>query len=97
MRRVGLLAVAAVGAALAGAPAALAHDGGVPAPRAERIGRSVEGRPIGVVRIGDPAAPRKLLVVGCIHGDECAGRAWSSACAGAARRPPASSCCSCAT
>ncbi len=74
MRRVGLLAVAAVGAALAGAPAALAHDGGVPAPRAERIGRSVEGRPIGVVRIGDPAAPRKLLVVGCIHGDECAGR-----------------------
>ena len=41
----------------------------------ERIGRSVEGRPIGMVAVGDPAARRTVLVVGCIHGDECAARA----------------------
>ncbi len=41
------------------------------------IGRSVQGRPIGVTRItaaGD-VVRRRVLVVGCIHGDECAGRA----------------------
>ena len=37
------------------------------------LGRSVEGRPITAVEIGDPASRRKILVVGCIHGDECAG------------------------
>jgi protein MpaA len=41
---------------------------------AEVIGRSVQGRPITLARIGDPAAPRKVLAVGCIHGDETAGR-----------------------
>ncbi|MEA2248880.1 MAG: murein peptide amidase [Solirubrobacteraceae bacterium] len=46
-----------------------------PAPRIERLGESVKGRPINVVRVGDPAARRKVLVVGCIHGDEFAGRA----------------------
>jgi murein peptide amidase A len=40
----------------------------------EVIGRSVQGRPITLVRIGDPAAPRKVLAVGCIHGNEPAGR-----------------------
>ena len=40
----------------------------------EVIGRSVQGRPITLARIGDPAAPRKVLVVGCIHGNEPAGR-----------------------
>ncbi|MFL5870080.1 MAG: M14 family metallopeptidase [Solirubrobacterales bacterium] len=34
------------------------------------IGHSVDGRPIKVQRIGDPAAPTKVLVVGNIHGDE---------------------------
>ncbi|MBI5106667.1 MAG: DUF2817 domain-containing protein [Solirubrobacterales bacterium] len=43
--------------------------------RVERLGRSVQGRPIGLTRIGPQDAPRKVLVVGCIHGDECAGRA----------------------
>jgi protein MpaA len=38
------------------------------------IGRSVQGRPITLVRVGDPAAPRKVMAVGCIHGDEPAGR-----------------------
>jgi len=40
----------------------------------EVIGRSVQGRPIVLARVGDPAAPRKVLVVGCIHGTEPAGR-----------------------
>ena len=37
------------------------------------LGRSVKGRPIAAIEIGDPASPRKALVVGCIHGNECAG------------------------
>jgi protein MpaA len=40
----------------------------------EVIGHSVQGRRITLVRVGDPAAPRKVLVVGCIHGNEPAGR-----------------------
>jgi protein MpaA len=73
MRRLPALLAAAVGVALA-APAPAAVEQASPAPRVERLGRSVQGRPINVVRIGDPAAPRKVLVVGCIHGDEPAGR-----------------------
>ena len=38
----------------------------------EIIGRSVLRRPIVVHRVGDPAASVHVLVVGCIHGDECA-------------------------
>jgi protein MpaA len=37
------------------------------------IGYSVEHRPIRVVVVGDPRAPRRMLVVGCVHGDERAG------------------------
>ena len=53
-----------------------------PTPRAREVdnvhsvhqlGRSVEGRPIKVWRIGNPQAASRVLVVGCIHGDECAG------------------------
>jgi murein peptide amidase A len=44
------------------------------APATEVIGHSVEHRPITVTRIGDPAAPRKILVVGEVHGNEAAGR-----------------------
>jgi murein peptide amidase A len=40
----------------------------------EVVGRSVQGRPIILTRRGDPAAPRKVLAVGCIHGNEPAGR-----------------------
>jgi protein MpaA len=59
-------------AGVLGAALALA---GPPMPAAaERIGRSVEGRPIGLTRVGDPAATRRVLVVGCVHGHECAGR-----------------------
>jgi murein peptide amidase A len=39
------------------------------------LGRSIEGRPIRAVELGDPAAPRRVLVVGCVHGSESAGEA----------------------
>jgi protein MpaA len=42
------------------------------------LGRSSDGRPIVAIRAGDPAGPR-LLVVGCIHGTECAGIAVARA------------------
>ncbi len=44
----------------------------VPVP-VQTLGRSVQGRPITAVEFGDPGAQRKLLVVGCIHGNEPAG------------------------
>ncbi len=37
------------------------------------LGRSRQGRPIEAIRTGDPESSRRVLVVGCIHGDECAG------------------------
>jgi murein peptide amidase A len=49
-------------------------------PRAnilERVGvagRSREGQPIRIEQLGDTALPGRLLVFGCIHGDECAAR-----------------------
>ncbi len=58
-----------VAVAAAGAPAAAGP------PAAQQLGRSWQGRPIEVVRAGDPGSPRRVLVVGCIHGDECAGMA----------------------
>jgi protein MpaA len=39
---------------------------------AQRIGHSSQGRPIVVMRSGSPSGVR-VLVVGCIHGNECAG------------------------
>jgi protein MpaA len=42
------------------------------------LGRSSDGRPIIVVRTGDSQATR-MLIVGCIHGDECAGIAVARA------------------
>ncbi len=41
--------------------------------RVEVIGESVRERPIRAVEMGDRASARKVLVVGCIHGNECAG------------------------
>lgn len=48
-----------------------------PIVRQERLGRSAQGRPIGVTRLRRDGASvrRRVLVVGCVHGDECAGRA----------------------
>lgn len=39
------------------------------------VGRSYDGRPIRAWRIGNPRSSRRILVVGCIHGSECAGTA----------------------
>lgn len=44
----------------------------VPVDADIEIGRSVEGRQISVIRRGDPMGAR-VIVVGCIHGDESAG------------------------
>jgi protein MpaA len=61
MRRVALLALALVLLASAGPE------------RRHLLGRSVEGRLIPAIELGDPASKRTALVVGCIHGSECAG------------------------
>ena len=54
--------------------AALALVGGHQAtPSVELVGRSALGRPIRAVAYGRPDAVRTVLVVGCIHGDECEG------------------------
>jgi Penicillin-insensitive murein endopeptidase/Zinc carboxypeptidase len=49
------------------------------------LGRSADGRPIHAFRTGNPQAPRRILVVGCIHGDECAGMAVTRRLLGLAR------------
>ena len=41
--------------------------------RVAPLGRSVRGTPIVALERGDPSSRRKVLVVGCIHGTECAG------------------------
>ena len=48
---------------------------GPDAKRRVRIGRSVRGAAITAVRAGDTGSPTRALVVGCIHGNECAGTA----------------------
>jgi murein peptide amidase A len=63
---------------------ALAVGQGHAVHRTSVIGRSVDGRPIHVVETGTPGRPR-ILVVGCIHGNECAGMAVIRA---LKRRPP---------
>ncbi len=55
--------------------------------RHELLGRSALGRPIQIVEIGDPDEVRRILVVGCIHGDEPQGIRIAAALAGA--KPPA--------
>jgi protein MpaA len=44
-----------------------------------RLGRSAEGRPIRAVEVGNPRAATRVLVVGCVHGDEPAGIAVAKA------------------
>jgi murein peptide amidase A len=71
------VALAAAAAAAQDAPpvAAVAPVAPVPPLHAELVGRSAGGRAIRLVRVGDPAALRKVLVVGCVHGTERAGLA----------------------
>ncbi len=40
--------------------------------RAGVVGHSAAGKPIGLRQLGDPSIAGKVLIVGCIHGDECA-------------------------
>ena len=73
IERAGLEAAGAPGAGK-GAPAG--RSGGPSAVDGSLvIGRSVQGRPIRAVRVGSARAPRRVLVVGAIHGVEPAGRA----------------------
>jgi hypothetical protein len=39
------------------------------------LGRTARGRRVRAFRLGNPAGRRRVLVVGCIHGTECAGMA----------------------
>jgi len=74
MRIAGLCALTV--AALAAAPLVRAGNGAHTAGRRTvLLGRSVDGRPIRAVELGDFDGPRSALVVGCIHGNECAGMA----------------------
>jgi protein MpaA len=61
------LALLSLALLLAGAAAS---SGGV---RRVVLGRSLQARPIAAYELGDPGNARKVLVVGCIHGNECAG------------------------
>jgi protein MpaA len=79
VRRILLAAATTLVATGSPASAALLHG--------EVVGHSVQQRPIRVVRVGDPEAPRKVLVVGCIHGSERAGLAITKALR-AAEPPP---------
>ncbi len=53
----------------------LLSSAGPAAARATRhlLGYSVDGRVIVAYELGDPASARKVLVVGCVHGNEPAG------------------------
>ena len=53
----------------------------------ELAGRSVEGRPIQLYAVGPVDAGFRILVVGCIHGDECAGMAVTRRLLGSAAAP----------
>jgi protein MpaA len=64
VRRIAVLAGCAV---LAAASASLGE-----AAHVVLLGRSVDGRPITAIEVGNPAGTR-VLVVGCIHGSEPAG------------------------
>ena len=69
---------------------ALASGHGPAVHRTSVIGHSVDGRAIHVAESGTPGQPR-ILVVGCIHGNECAGMAVVRRCgAGRRRRMPTS-------
>ena len=75
MRRRGVIASCALALAAAAHAGAVNATAGADAAvhRTVLLGRSVDGRPITAVETGDPDTQRKTLVVGCIHGNECAG------------------------
>jgi hypothetical protein len=71
------LGLATAGAALAAAVLAASPPsaGGEPIVRASTFGVSARGRPLRVLELTGERATRRVLVIGCIHGNECAGRA----------------------
>ena len=76
MRELLTALLVALGLAAEREPEPAAAPGGTAATAAaETFGRSAQGRPLRVVRTGDPAAPARVLVVGSIHGNETAGHA----------------------
>jgi protein MpaA len=77
-RRRTVLVVGLVAALAAALPvgAGAASAGGM---RTVVVGRSVHRRPIVAHVLGSASAKRRVLLVGCIHGDECAGRALLAA------------------
>ncbi|HTA06016.1 MAG TPA: M14 family zinc carboxypeptidase [Solirubrobacteraceae bacterium] len=93
MRTTGSIAFAAAVLALCllsvevGAVSATKPTGDGGQQRTIVFGHSVRGRPLVAHVLGADAAPRKIMLVGCIHGNECAGRAILSALA--RREPPA--------
>jgi|SRR5947209_5668411 len=79
-------------------PTATAHAPRSPSPQARPLsdalvhrrlvlGYSVDHRPITAIERGDPDSPRRVLVVGCIHGNEPAGIAIARALATTAVPP----------
>lgn len=68
-----MIGVKASAAALAGLIAFVIAGAGTAAARTVLIGHSVDGRPITARVVGPDSAKRKILLVGCIHGNECAG------------------------
>lgn len=68
----GGLAFTALAAGLAGQGAG-ADSGATAATEQQVIGRSVQGRAITAVQVGDPVGSRVALLVGVIHGDEHGG------------------------
>jgi murein peptide amidase A len=74
---VATLVTALAAGAIAGSGAGAMSIAVVPVAQQTLIGRSAQGRPIAVTRIayGGERVRRRVLVVGCVHGDECAGRA----------------------
>ena len=69
----GLILAAALLGGWSAAAETPSHSVGRSAEHARVLGRSWEGRPIRAFRLGDTSSNRRLLVVGCIHGDECEG------------------------
>jgi murein peptide amidase A len=70
-----LTAISAIVLVASTAPVTYAPAAPRTQPRRLVIGHSVRGRPIVAWEYGLPSARRKVLVVGCIHGNECAGLA----------------------
>jgi protein MpaA len=70
----GLLSLSRMRGAPAAALLLLCSAGSAFAASVEVIGKTRQGREIRAIHGGEPAGPT-VLIVGCIHGNECAGRA----------------------